>query len=488
VVQDLRLGICIPRAQDFRHIADQMWLAAQIAMGHCNQVYGDRLNVTTEPIEEPCDVEERWHPPPDNYDAIIGPTCSRHAWQILEEWPSTWKVAISPGADLASLSFLRRDQPFFRVCGDGLKFAKDVSTLLSKTLQFQRPILAYDRTNRWWAEVAMVLSRDLRQRLSVSPMLMQFTPSNIVNDLNILRRTGSQPLPDLVVYLGNPPTGIENINELFLQGQPQRVIFPRMFQASLTDQLAASESLANERIYALDYHHPDISSGGQSHARRLKGQLKVEGSGYASHVYDTVLAAVEAYRYTLDVGRPLSDYPSVLHEMTIEGCSGTIRFDSRGDRQDQGRWDLKVWRNRRFELVHQEDFAALFERMKLHTAIRQVSEGLFKDEHYDEAIFAAFKRIEKEVEDVSGLTDKSITTLISRVFNEESPTIKLSELATPSERSEQEGFRFLFMGSMLGIRNLGAHEFPRTDPVQALEYLALASLLMRRLDRRISPP
>ena len=50
-------------------------------------------------------------------------------------------------------------------------------------------------------------------------------------------------------------------------------------------------------------------------------------------------------------------------------------------------------------------------------------------------------------------------------------------------KDEQEGFRFIFMGAMRGIRNPKGHDMiEQRDPERALEYLALASLLMHRLD------
>ena len=49
--------------------------------------------------------------------------------------------------------------------------------------------------------------------------------------------------------------------------------------------------------------------------------------------------------------------------------------------------------------------------------------------------------------------------------------------------AEKNGFRFLFMGAMSGIRNPRGHGSRVNDTAEeALELLALASLLMRRLD------
>ena len=63
------------------------------------------------------------------------------------------------------------------------------------------------------------------------------------------------------------------------------------------------------------------------------------------------------------------------------------------------------------------------------------------------------------------------------------PIIKLNDLLTTSDRDEQEGFKFLFKGAMIGIRNPKAHDnVVQTDPYRTLEYLGLASLLMRKIE------
>ena len=59
----------------------------------------------------------------------------------------------------------------------------------------------------------------------------------------------------------------------------------------------------------------------------------------------------------------------------------------------------------------------------------------------------------------------------------------LNDGLSESDRNEQEGFQLIVMGAMQGIRNPKAHDLnaPLEDD-RAFEYLAVASLLMRRLD------
>jgi len=93
-------------------------------------------------------------------------------------------------------------------------------------------------------------------------------------------------------------------------------------------------------------------------------------------------------------------------------------------------------------------------------------------------VFEAFKAVNNFVKEKSGREDLDGKDLMAQVFNEMSPTIRLSELKTKSEKDEQEGFKFLFMGAMVGIRNPKAHEIEgQKDLYQALEYLLYASFV-----------
>ncbi len=124
----------------------------------------------------------------------------------------------------------------------------------------------------------------------------------------------------------------------------------------------------------------------------------------------------------------------------------------------------------------------LFDKMKLHPKIIEASESLFKDGHYAPAILEAFKAVNNFVKQKTG---KSLDgkALMAEVFSERNPCIKLNDLKTKSDEDEQEGFKFLYMGAMVGIRNPKAHDtVQQKDPYKTLEYLAFASLLIKRID------
>lgn len=128
----------------------------------------------------------------------------------------------------------------------------------------------------------------------------------------------------------------------------------------------------------------------------------------------------------------------------------------------------------------------LFNKICLHPKIREVSEKLFVDGHYAQAIFEAFKAVNNAVKEKTGIRDKDGQSLMAYAFSGNPPPLALNSLQTQSEKDEQDGFKFLFMGAMTGIRNPKAHDHVRqTDPYRTLHYLAFASLLMTRIDDSI---
>lgn len=120
---------------------------------------------------------------------------------------------------------------------------------------------------------------------------------------------------------------------------------------------------------------------------------------------------------------------------------------------------------------------------QFHPDIGRVSGRLLANAHAGQAIFEAFKAVNNRVKDMSDLDEFDGKALMAKAFSEQEPVLRLNEARNRSDRDEQEGFKLIFMGAMLGIRNPKAHESVEdVDGDRAAEYLALASLLMRRLD------
>jgi len=105
------------------------------------------------------------------------------------------------------------------------------------------------------------------------------------------------------------------------------------------------------------------------------------------------------------------------------------------------------------------------------------------DSYYQESIFAAFKKVNNLVKTKSKESSDG-KNLMLRVFSPNSPILKLNKLVNQSDRDEQEGFMHIFAGSIQGIRNPRGHEDEfADDPMKTIEYLCLASLLVKIIDK-----
>lgn len=124
-----------------------------------------------------------------------------------------------------------------------------------------------------------------------------------------------------------------------------------------------------------------------------------------------------------------------------------------------------------------------FESRNIHPDLPDRVRKLFDDSYLPESVLTAFKFIEAEVKRMSGIRGKTGVQLMGQAFGGDSPKIALTGGATESDEDEQRGYRDLFTGATAGIRNPRGHEvFMPDTPDQALDYLALASLLLRKLD------
>lgn len=124
-----------------------------------------------------------------------------------------------------------------------------------------------------------------------------------------------------------------------------------------------------------------------------------------------------------------------------------------------------------------------FDRRNIYPNFPVKVRRLFDDGHYSEATFEALKFVDKRVQKHSRLGETGVK-LMMRVFDENTPVLKLTPLSNPSEIDEQKGYRFLFTGGVLAIRNPRGHEVNVIDdPDTCLDHLLFASLLLRRLEQ-----
>ena len=121
----------------------------------------------------------------------------------------------------------------------------------------------------------------------------------------------------------------------------------------------------------------------------------------------------------------------------------------------------------------------------IHPEIQKVSQKLFADGHFMEAVRSAFVEIEKIVKNIviKKTTEEKITVdLMFSAFSPKNTLIELSDLTGKSKDNVQEGFMHIFAGSMMAIRNPKAHDNLDLPPEKAIHFIFLASLLMMKLD------
>jgi uncharacterized protein (TIGR02391 family) len=131
----------------------------------------------------------------------------------------------------------------------------------------------------------------------------------------------------------------------------------------------------------------------------------------------------------------------------------------------------------------------IYKKYDFHPAIKKVSYSQFKDGYYKESIQNALVEVIDRVKKESGNPKENGRELdgdrlMNKAFGCENqePIIKLNSLSDSLDKDEQKGFMNIFKG-IVGIRNKKAHlNFIQNDPLKTIEYLSLASLLMRLLD------
>lgn len=124
----------------------------------------------------------------------------------------------------------------------------------------------------------------------------------------------------------------------------------------------------------------------------------------------------------------------------------------------------------------------------LHPRVRAACERLYRQSHYSLAARQALDEVRLHAQERAGVADDMGTTMLRGLLKADKPAegqtrLLLNDLATLSDRDEQEGFSHLMAGAQQGIRNVLAHSQREIGPVRALEYMFLASLLCKEVDR-----
>ncbi len=151
-------------------------------------------------------------------------------------------------------------------------------------------------------------------------------------------------------------------------------------------------------------------------------------------------------------------------------------------------------KNIKIKKINKSDRKQIFDKYELHPSVKQVSVDQFESGFYKEAIQNAFVEVIDQVKIQSGNPQKNIGNgrtvaydgddLMNHVFgcDGKTPLIKFNNLKTSLDKAEQKGIMNLYKG-IVGIRDKKAHlNYIQDDPQKTVEYLSLASLLLRLLD------
>lgn len=179
-------------------------------------------------------------------------------------------------------------------------------------------------------------------------------------------------------------------------------------------------------------------------------------------------------------------------QTALSGSHGFVNKNKSGFKlMEKGLEELYDTTLSKQENLSKKERVDIFQKYDLHPAIKRVSLSEFRDGYYKASIQNAFVEVIDEVKkrtsrpkDKNG-KDLDGDPLMQHVFGcsgEHEPLVKFNDLATDLDRNEQQGLMYLYKG-IVGIRNRKAHlNFVQNEPFKALEYLSLASLLMRHLD------
>ena len=124
----------------------------------------------------------------------------------------------------------------------------------------------------------------------------------------------------------------------------------------------------------------------------------------------------------------------------------------------------------------------------VHPRVRALAKPRFEAGFFGDAVEASFKEINDAVKrilrDFDG-RELDGAGLMTTAFSPQNPVLRLSALATETDRNVQQGYMQIFQGSMIGIRNPKAHSNVNPDSTEALHLISLASLLMHKIDERL---
>jgi uncharacterized protein (TIGR02391 family) len=141
------------------------------------------------------------------------------------------------------------------------------------------------------------------------------------------------------------------------------------------------------------------------------------------------------------------------------------------------------------ELIEETKKAlVLFDAIITHPKINEVSSVHFKNGNYRSAVLDAAIKLEVMVKEKANYpknntgTELSGARLMHFVFDSNNPILSWCKDTRQVDKDELEGYKLIFAGTVLGIRDPKAHAIFEIKPMRALKLLTLITLLAELVD------
>lgn len=124
----------------------------------------------------------------------------------------------------------------------------------------------------------------------------------------------------------------------------------------------------------------------------------------------------------------------------------------------------------------------------LHPKVGEVSRELFEGGHFKQAAQEALIAVDERVGNM--LVGTTAAKKIGKdrmfaAFGDDPPLVRLFPEGAPDAPMMQEGYKFIFGGVMLAMRNPKSHRNFKVEELDAIEMLFFASRLLRKLDEAV---
>ncbi|MCD6493882.1 MAG: TIGR02391 family protein [Archaeoglobaceae archaeon] len=143
--------------------------------------------------------------------------------------------------------------------------------------------------------------------------------------------------------------------------------------------------------------------------------------------------------------------------------------------------------------IREPDPNILFDLYPLHPEIKKVSAEHFKNRKYVSAVFEATKKLNKMIQEITGIKNKSEAELVQatmkQIGNPEKLVIVFNDfIHEDSGKNEQAGLAYIAEGIFRAFRNPKGHEpedHPSLEmgPYEALDQLITIDYIWRRIER-----